>query len=68
MSRGAEDNFDLGIRINVDSTRLMLEQARACGGEKPVKFIFTSSIAVFGGPLVRVPPGFHLRIPCFNRC
>lgn len=54
MSRGAEDNFDLGIKINVDSTRLMLEQARKCNGEKPVKFIFTSSIAVFGGPLVRL--------------
>lgn len=51
MSRGAEDNFDLGIKINVDSTRLMLEQARKIPGDQRPKFIFTSSIAVFGGPL-----------------
>jgi nucleoside-diphosphate-sugar epimerase len=54
MSRGAEDNFDLGMKINIDSTRLVLEAARkykAPNGQ-PAKFIFTSSIAVFGGPLV----------------
>ncbi|KAJ9122869.1 hypothetical protein QFC24_003907 [Naganishia onofrii] len=53
MSRGAEDNFDLGMKINIDSTRLVLEAARkykAPNGQ-PAKFIFTSSIAVFGGPL-----------------
>jgi nucleoside-diphosphate-sugar epimerase len=54
MSRGAEDNFDLGMKINVDSIRLVLEAARKYKGPngKPAKFIFTSSIAVFGGPLV----------------
>jgi nucleoside-diphosphate-sugar epimerase len=54
MSRGAEDNFDLGMKINVDSTRYVLEAARRHQGPngKPPKFIFTSSIAVFGGPLV----------------
>jgi nucleoside-diphosphate-sugar epimerase len=54
MSRGAEDNFDLGMKINIDSTRYVLEAARKYqspnGG--PPKFVFTSSIAVFGGPLV----------------
>lgn len=54
MSRGAEDNFDLGMKINIDSIRCMLEQARKCQrgqqGEL-IKFIFTSSVAVFGGPL-----------------
>lgn len=54
MSRGAEDNFDLGLKINIDSTRCMLEQARKCGkgqAGQVIKFIFTSSVAVFGGPL-----------------
>jgi nucleoside-diphosphate-sugar epimerase len=52
MSRGAEVNFDLGMKINVDSIRLMLEESRKYQDDRPIKFIFTSSIAVFGGPLV----------------
>ncbi|KAK4688493.1 hypothetical protein P7C73_g1638, partial [Tremellales sp. Uapishka_1] len=49
MSRGSEDNFDLGV--NVDSIRSMLQAARHAKAEKPIKFIFTSSLAVYGGPL-----------------
>ncbi len=52
MSRGAEVDFDLGMKINVDSIRLILEESRRYQGDEPIKFIFTSSIAVFGGPLV----------------
>ncbi len=52
MSRGAEDNFDLGMKINVDSIRGLLEMARHARAAEPIKFVFTSSIAVFGGPLV----------------
>lgn len=52
MSRGAEDNFDLGMRVNVDSIRLMLEASRHCGAPAPIRFVFTSSLAVYGGPLV----------------
>jgi nucleoside-diphosphate-sugar epimerase len=48
MSRGAEDNFDLGLKINIDSIRLMLEQARHAKAENPIKFIFTSSIGECG--------------------
>ncbi|CAD6574358.1 MAG: hypothetical protein CYPHOPRED_005402, partial [Cyphobasidiales sp. Tagirdzhanova-0007] len=54
MSRGAEDNFDLGMRVNIDSIRLMLEAARHSGAisaSVPIKFIFTSSLAVYGGQL-----------------
>jgi len=51
MSRGAELNFDLGMKINVDSIRLMLEESRKYHQDKPIRFVFTSSIAVFGGPL-----------------
>ncbi|GMK54954.1 hypothetical protein CspeluHIS016_0200100 [Cutaneotrichosporon spelunceum] len=53
MSRGAEDDFDLGLRVNIDSVRGVLERARAetRRSSSPVKFIFTSSLAVYGGPL-----------------
>lgn len=65
MSRGSEDNFDLGLKVskppvdiadsqvNIDSIRLMLDAARkvrTASGDL-VKFIFTSSLAVYGGPL-----------------
>ncbi|KIR30678.1 nucleoside-diphosphate-sugar epimerase [Cryptococcus deuterogattii LA55] len=56
MSRGSEDNFDLGLKVNIDSIRMMLETARKSrpvSGE-PIKFIFTSSLAVYGGPLPHV--------------
>ena len=57
VSGQAEADFDLGMRINLDATRLLLERARA-NGNKP-KFIFTSSVAAFGGALpARVPDDF----------
>jgi nucleoside-diphosphate-sugar epimerase len=49
VSGEAETNFDLGWRVNVDATRLLLERCRALAA--PPKFVFTSSCAVFGGPL-----------------
>ncbi|WVQ85802.1 hypothetical protein IAT38_007970 [Cryptococcus sp. DSM 104549] len=53
MSRGSEDNFDLGLKVNIDSIRMMLEGARSVRpvSGNPIKFIFTSSLAVYGGPL-----------------
>ncbi|RSH82402.1 uncharacterized protein EHS24_007370 [Apiotrichum porosum] len=55
MSRGSEDNFDLGLKVNIDSIRAMLERARAESDNgtspSPIRFIFTSSLAVYGGPL-----------------
>ncbi|KAF4622372.1 hypothetical protein D9613_009289 [Agrocybe pediades] len=51
MSRGSEENFELGIKVNVDSVRLLLEETRSVNAPKPIKFIFTSSLAVYGGPL-----------------
>lgn len=54
VSGQAEADFDLGMKINFDATRLMLERARA-NGNRP-RFVFTSSVAVFGGDLPdRVP-------------
>jgi nucleoside-diphosphate-sugar epimerase len=52
VSSQAEADFDLGMSVNVDATRSLLEAARA-GGRRP-RFIFTSSLAVFGPPLPAV--------------
>ncbi len=52
VSGQAERDFDLGMRVNLEGTRLLLEAARK-GGRNPV-FVFASSLAVFGPPLPRV--------------
>ena len=52
VSGQAEANFDLGMRVNVDGTRNLLEAARR-EGRRPV-VVFTSSLAVFGPPLPQV--------------
>ncbi|KAF9019811.1 NAD(P)-binding protein [Hymenopellis radicata] len=56
MSRGSEDNFELGLKVNIDSIRMMLQATRKYGANlsAPIKFIFTSSLAVYGGPLPEV--------------
>eukprot|EP00930_Biecheleria_cincta_P005091 TRINITY_DN10600_c1_g1_i1.p1 TRINITY_DN10600_c1_g1~~TRINITY_DN10600_c1_g1_i1.p1 ORF type:complete len:352 (+),score=57.63 TRINITY_DN10600_c1_g1_i1:58-1113(+) len=48
MSGAAEKDFDLGLRVNLDGTRNMLDACRALGASTVPKFIFTSSLAVFG--------------------
>lgn len=49
VSGAAERDFDLGMRVNFDGTRLLLE---ACRRQKqPPKVVFASSVAVFGQPL-----------------
>jgi nucleoside-diphosphate-sugar epimerase len=54
VSAAAEADFDLGLRVNVDGTRALLEACRA--QPKSPRLVFTSSIAVFGGALpARVP-------------
>jgi nucleoside-diphosphate-sugar epimerase len=49
VSGQAEADFDLGMRINLDASRALLETCRA-RGHKP-RVIFTSSVAVYGGAL-----------------
>lgn len=46
VSSAAEEDFDLGQRVNLDATRAMLERARAWGTAPVV--VFASSVAVFG--------------------
>jgi len=47
VSGGAEQNFELGMKVNLDATRDLLEACRLAG--KCPKFVFASSIAVYGG-------------------
>src|SRR4051794_40803366 len=54
VSGQAEAEFDLGMRINVDATRTLLEACRRL--DKPPRFVFASSLAVFGGPLPEIVP------------
>ncbi len=54
VSGQAEADFDIGMRVNVDSTRTLLELTRTL--PTPPKVVFTSSIAVFGGALPAVLP------------
>ncbi len=49
VSGQAEAEFDTGMRVNLDGTRAVLERCRRLAA--PPKVVFTSSLAVFGGPL-----------------
>ena len=49
VSGGAEQNFELGTKVNLDATRDLLEACRL-SGHCP-RFVFASSIAVYGGEL-----------------
>ena len=60
VSGEAETDFEKGYRVNLDGTRALLETVRAIGDYKP-RFVFTSSIAVFGAPFPEtIPDNFHL--------
>ena len=52
VSGGAEQNFELGMKVNFDATRDLLEAARTAG--RNPKFVFTSSIAVYRGANLEV--------------
>ena len=49
VSGQAEAEFDTGMHVNLDATRALLERCRKLA--RPPKFVFTSSLAVFGGAL-----------------
>jgi len=54
VSGQAEAEFDLGMRVNVDASRALLEACRRL--RKPPRFIFTSTLAVYGGSLPAIVP------------
>lgn len=48
MSAGSEANFDLGIKVNLDATKVLLNTIRnTCPG---IRVIYSSSQAVYGRP------------------
>lgn len=49
VSAGAEADFDLGVRVNLDGLRCVLEACRAQASAPRV--VYTSSVAAFGGAL-----------------
>ncbi|MBS0535047.1 MAG: SDR family oxidoreductase [Proteobacteria bacterium] len=60
VSGEAEIDFDKGYHVNLDGTRALLEAIRHSENYHP-KFIFTSSIAVYGAPFPHaIPDDFHL--------
>ena len=61
VSGQAEQEFDLGYRINMDGTRAVLEAARAAGNYPRV--IFASSLAAFGAPLPDPIGDEHIAAP-----
>ncbi|TNC14059.1 SDR family oxidoreductase [Methylobacterium terricola] len=63
VSGEAEADFDKGYRINLDGTRRLYDAVRAIGeGYKP-RFVFTSSVAVFGAPMPDPIPDEYLTAP-----
>lgn len=59
LSGQSEAEFDVGMQVNIDATRSLLEACRRL--KKPPRFVFASSVAVFGGPLpFLVPEGIAL--------
>ena len=61
LSGQAEAEFDLGMEVNVDATRALLEACRRL--KTPRRFVFTSTVAVFGGPLPEIVPEDAAVIP-----
>jgi nucleoside-diphosphate-sugar epimerase len=52
MSSGSEENFELGMRVNLDATRSLLEALRKT--RPGVRVIYASSQAVYGRPFPAV--------------
>ncbi|MEU1039874.1 D-erythronate dehydrogenase [Streptomyces sp. NPDC005551] len=59
VSAECEADFDLGMRVNLDTTRALLEAARAqsVAGGPVTRMLFASSLAVYGShPATPLPP------------
>jgi nucleoside-diphosphate-sugar epimerase len=53
LSGQSEAEFDLGMHVNFDGTRSLLEACRRL--KNPPRFVFSSTVAVFGGRPAIVP-------------
>lgn len=58
VSAAAEADLDLGMRVNLQGTVVILDACRECS--VPPRFVFASSIAVYGGAL---PPAITDQTP-----
>jgi nucleoside-diphosphate-sugar epimerase len=61
VSSQAEADFDLGMRVNFDATRALLERCRLSA--KQPRVVFASSLAVFGGDVPKVVPESQAALP-----
>jgi nucleoside-diphosphate-sugar epimerase len=52
VSADAEQNFELGMAVNLGGTRNVLDACRALS--QPVRLVFASSVAVYGGDMPEV--------------
>jgi nucleoside-diphosphate-sugar epimerase len=61
VSGEAELDFEKGVRVNFDGSRALLEAVRGAGTDYRPRFVFASSIAVFGAPFPEsIPDDFAL--------
>ena len=61
VSGEAETDLEKGYRVNLDGSRALLDAVRLAGDGYHPKFVFTSSLAVFGAPFPEaIPDDFHL--------
>ena len=49
VSANAEEDFDLGMRVNLEGTRNVFQACRAL--PEPARLVFASSVAVYGGDM-----------------
>jgi len=56
VSGEAELDFEKGMRVNFDGSRALLDAVRAAGGGYHPRFVFDSSLAVFGAPFPEAIP------------
>jgi D-erythronate 2-dehydrogenase len=61
VSGAAEADYDLGLRVNLDGTRTLLDACRML--PRPPTFVFASSVAVFGGDMPEVIEDFTTPSP-----
>jgi nucleoside-diphosphate-sugar epimerase len=62
VSGEAEANFDLGYRVNLDGSKALFDAIRLAEGYTP-RVVFSSSIAVYGGPFPDVIPDDFQQAP-----
>lgn len=61
VSGEAETDFGKGYRVNLDGMLFLLEAIRRAGDGYHPKFVFSSSMAVYGAPFPdSIPDDFHL--------